>query len=106
MVIVAYGVASRSAMTAREIARKKGLAVGLLRPITLFPFPYEALANLADKGASFLVAELSSGQLIEDIRLAVGRNSRVELVSRCGGLPLPAESILEAVEKMTGQALS
>ncbi len=100
LVIVAYGSASRSAMTARDVAREKGLAVGLLRPITLFPFPYEAITDLANKGVSFLVAELSSGQLIEDVRLAVGRNNRVELVNRYGGVPLPAEEILEAVEKM------
>jgi 2-oxoglutarate ferredoxin oxidoreductase subunit alpha len=101
LVIVAFGSASRSAMTAQKIARDKGLSVGLLRPITLFPFPYEVLTNLAKKSTAFLVAELSSGQLIEDVRLAVGRNNRVELVNRCGGIPLPAEEILEAIEKMS-----
>ena len=100
LVIVAYGSAARSAMTAQQIARQKGLKVGLMRPITLFPFPYDALTRLADKKVDFLVAELSSGQMIEDVKLAAGCNVRVELVNKCGGLPLPAEEILAAVEKM------
>lgn len=100
VVIVAYGSASRSAVTAMKMARRKGLAVGLLRPITLFPFPYPPLSRLAERVNNFLVAELSSGQLIEDVRLAVGWNKRVELVNRYGGVPLPADEILEAIEKM------
>jgi len=100
LVIVAYGSASRSAMTAQKNAREKGMKVGLLRPITLFPFPSDILTRLAKKSVSFLVAELSSGQLIEDVKLAVGREVRVELVNKCGGLPLPAEEISEAIEKM------
>jgi 2-oxoglutarate ferredoxin oxidoreductase subunit alpha len=68
LVIVAYGSASRSALTAMKMARQKGLLVGLLRPITLFPFPYQALSNLAQKVDDFLVAELSCGQLIEDVK--------------------------------------
>jgi 2-oxoglutarate ferredoxin oxidoreductase subunit alpha len=101
LVIVAYGSVSRSALTALEMARRKGLSVGLFRPITLFPFPSEPLAELARQGKDFLVAELSLGQLVEDVRLAVGSNRRVKLVNRAGGVPLLAEEILEATEKMT-----
>ncbi len=101
LVIVAYGSASRSALTAMKIARQEGLAVGLFRPITLFPFPYKALAKLAKRVKNFLVAELSCGQLIEDVKLAVGSDERVELVNQYGGVPLYAEKILEAIEKMT-----
>ena len=105
LVIVAYGSASRSALTAMRMARQEGLPVGLLRPITLFPFPYEPLSNLAYKVNDFLVAELSFGQLIEDVKLAVGRDKRVELVNQYGGLPLPAEEIMEAIEKMAKQPI-
>ena len=94
--VVAYGSASRSAMSAVKLAREEGIKVGLLRPITLFPFPEKALAELSKKVKNILVAELSSGQMIEDVRLAVGPSCRVELVNRYGGVPLPAEDILEA----------
>jgi len=103
LVIVAYGSASRSALTAMKMARQKGLLVGLLRPITLFPFPYQALSNLAQKVDDFLVAELSCGQLIEDVKLAVGLDKRVELVNQYGGVPLLAEEILDAIEKLIKQ---
>jgi len=105
LVIVAYGSASRSALTAMRMARQEGLSVGLFRPITLFPFPEEPLANLARRVNNFLVAELSFGQLIEDVKLAVGRDKRVELVYQYGGVPLSAEEILEAVEKMAKQPI-
>lgn len=103
LVIVAYGSASRSAMTAMNLAREEGLAVGLFRLITLFPFPYEVLSSLANRVNDFLVAELSFGQLIEDIRLAVGLDRRVELVNQYGGVPLFAKEILEAIKKMSKQ---
>jgi len=105
LVIVAYGSASRSALTAMRMARQEGLSVGLFRPITLFPFPEEPLVNLARRVKNFLVAELSFGQLIEDVKLAVGRDKRVELVYQYGGVPLSAEEILEAVEKMAKQPI-
>jgi len=103
LVMVAYGSASRSAMTAMKMARQEGLKVGLFRPITLFPFPSEVLSNLAQRVDNFLVAEMSSGQLVDDVRLAVGRDKRVELVNQYGGVPLLAEEILEAIEKMMGK---
>ena len=105
LVIVAYGSASRSALTALRMARQEGLAVGLLRPITLFPFPYEPLSNLAQRVNNFLVAELSFGQLIEDVKIAVGLDKRVELVNQYGGVSLSAEEILEAIVKMAKQAI-
>ena len=103
LVIVAYGSASRSALTAMRMARGEGLRVGLLRPITLFPFPSDALAQLAQRVKTFLVAELSSGQLIEDVKLAVGRDKRIELVNKFGGVSLSAEEIFEAIVKLVKQ---
>ena len=102
LAIVAYGSASRSALSAMRMARQQGLRVGLFRPITVFPFPYEALFELAKKIDSFLVAELSLGQFIEDVKLAVGLDKRVELVNEYGGVPLAADKILEALRKMAG----
>jgi len=100
VVIVAYGSVSRSALTAMRIARQEGLKVGLFRPITLFPFPYRELNNLARKVDNFLVAELSFGQFIEDVKLAVGLDKRVELVYQYGGVPLTADEILEGLMEM------
>jgi 2-oxoglutarate ferredoxin oxidoreductase subunit alpha len=95
--VVAYGSASRSAMSAVKLARTEGIKVGLFRPITLFPFPEKALAELTGKIKKILVAELSAGQMIEDVKLAVSPACKVELVNRYGGVPLPAEEILEAL---------
>ncbi|MFC2003046.1 3-methyl-2-oxobutanoate dehydrogenase subunit VorB [Chloroflexota bacterium] len=106
LAIVAYGSASRSALSAMRMARQEGLPVGLFRPITLFPFPYEALANLAQRVGDFLVAELSFGQLIEDVKLSVGLDKRVELVNQYGGVPLSADEILEAIKRMVKQPIS
>lgn len=100
LVMVAYGSASRSALSAMKMARQEGIKAGLFRPVTLFPFPDEALSNLAQRVSNFLVAEMSFGQFIEDVRLAVGPEKRVELVNQYGGVPLFAEEILTAIEKM------
>ncbi len=100
LVIVAYGSAFRSAMTAMKMAREAGLKVGIFRPITLFPFPAEPLFDLSRKVKRFLVAELSLGQLIEDVRLSLDTDARVELVNQFAGVPISADEILAAVEKM------
>jgi 2-oxoglutarate/2-oxoacid ferredoxin oxidoreductase subunit alpha len=99
IVIVAYGSASRSALSAIQQARAEGIPVGLLRPITLFPFPTEILAGLKQQVDRFLVAEMSAGQMIEDVRLAVGE-AQVDLVNRYGGVPLPASDILDAIRNL------
>lgn len=100
LVIVAYGSAFRSAMTAMKMAREGGLKVGIFRPITLFPFPVKPLFELSLKVKRFLVAELSFGQLIEDVRLSVNADSQVQLVNQFGGVPISADEILEAIEKI------
>jgi len=100
LVMVAYGSAFRSAMTAMQMARQAGLKVGIFRPITLFPFPVAPLSNLSQKVKSFLVVELSLGQLIEDVRLSLSAEAKVELVNQFGGVPISADEILEAIEKI------
>lgn len=100
LVIVAYGSAFRSAMTAMKMAREAGLKVGMFRPITLFPFPVKPLFDLSRQVKRFLVAELSFGQLIEDVRLSLSADAQVELVNQFAGVPISADEILEAIEKI------
>jgi len=100
VVVVAYGTAGRIAQTAVKQARAEGLPVGLFRPITLFPFPYDRLDQIANSAKRFLVVELSAGQMIEDVRLAVHDRVPVSFFGRMGGVvPLP-EDILAEVKKM------
>ncbi len=90
VIIVAFGVYSRVAMAAMKMAREKGLKVGLIRPITLWPFPVKAFENLENK--DFFVTELNSGQMVEDVKLAVKDKDRVEFYGRLGGMiPTPVE---------------
>jgi len=90
--IVAYGTAARIARTAVERAREQGMRVGTFRPITLWPFPSSALEALSPKLRAILVVELSTGQLIEDVRLAVEGRTPVFFHGRTGGMvPTPGE---------------
>jgi len=98
IVLVAYGSVARAAMTAMKIAREHKLKVGLMRPITAFPFPSQPLADLAEKGCKFLVAEMSGGQMLEDVRIAVGNQNVIKLVNSYGGVPLTTDQIFEAID--------
>lgn len=101
LVVVAFGSAARIAQSAVKSARERGLRVGLFRPISLWPFPTAALATLAGHVSRLLVVELNAGQMIEDVRLAVGDRVPVDFFGRTGGLiPLPDE-ILEAIDQAT-----
>ncbi|NDJ86561.1 MAG: 3-methyl-2-oxobutanoate dehydrogenase subunit VorB [Chloroflexi bacterium] len=98
MLVVGFGTAGRIAYTAVEMARERGMKVGLLRPQTLWPFPEERLSQLADEIESVLVVEMNAGQMLEDVRLAVGGQIPVGFYGRMGGVvPMPDE-ILEAIE--------
>ena len=90
--IVAFGSMARICLKAVEESRKAGVKIGLLRPITLWPFHYEAIRNASESAKGILVAELNAGQMIEDVRLAVHDNVPVEHFGRMGGIvPNPAE---------------
>ena len=94
LVIVAYGTAARVAETAIERARAAGLRAGLLRPITLWPFPAEVLRAAACRARAVVVVELSAGQLAEDVRLAVGASVPVLVHGRMGGMvPTPGDVV-------------
>ena len=97
--IVAFGTAGRIAQSAIIMAREDGIKVGLLRPISLYPYPYDAVAELTDKVKMILVVEMNAGQMIEDVRLAVEGRVPVEFYGRMGGvLPLPDE-VLDQIRK-------
>lgn len=92
--LIAYGLSARISQKAMDIARQKGLRVGLLRPITLYPYPYQRLKELASQVKRMLTVELNSGQMIEDVRLAVEGKVPVDYYGRMGGmLPTPEEIV-------------
>jgi 2-oxoglutarate ferredoxin oxidoreductase subunit alpha len=95
---VAYGASARLCQKAVQLARGKGIKVGLLRPITLFPFPSLPLLNLADKVKGILSVEMSAGQMVEDVRLAVNGKVRVEHYGRYGGMIHSPTEVLQALE--------
>lgn len=102
LVIVAYGSSARISSATVQAARKKGLKIGLFRPITLWPFPYERLEALARPGRKFLSVEMSMGQLVEDVRLAVNGKAPVAHYGRVGGKIHNEAEVLAAVERMLG----
>jgi pyruvate/2-oxoacid:ferredoxin oxidoreductase alpha subunit len=85
VLLIGYGITSRVLRSAVEVGRREGLKVGLFRPITLWPFPTQALAEAAQRVHKILVVELSNGQMVEDVRLAVNGKVPVEFYGRAGG---------------------
>ncbi len=102
IVVVAYGASSRVARSAVNAARAEGIKAGLIRPITLWPFPTDALQRAAQHVKKFLAVEMSMGQMVDDVRLAIHDQKPVEFYGRTGGMiPTPAE-VLGAVKKAGG----
>ena len=102
LVLVAYGASSRVAKSAVNMARAQGIKAGLIRPITLWPFPVNALQNAAKTAGQFLCVEMSMGQMIDDVKLAIECKKPVALYSRTGGMiPTPGE-ILAEIQRLTG----
>ena len=97
--VVAFGIASRVAKNAVVAARAEGIKVGLIRPITLWPFPKKALAAAAEKVKGFISVELNMGQMIEDIKLYTGCKKPVALCNRCGGMIPSPDEVLESIRK-------
>ncbi len=100
--VVAFGIAARVSKNAVSDARAAGIKAGLIRPITLWPFPTKPLANAAEKVKSFISVELSMGQMIEDVRLATGCRRPVTLCNRAGGMIPTPEQVLESIKKAAG----
>jgi 2-oxoglutarate ferredoxin oxidoreductase subunit alpha len=98
-VIVAYGSSARISQKAVEMARDKGIKAGLLRPITLFPFPKKQIEELSGRARGFLSVEMSSGQMVEDVRLAVNGKVPVEHFGRFGGMIPSPDEVVQALEE-------
>ena len=103
--LVGYGISSRVARATVDEARRRGMKIGLLRPITLFPFPMRRLSELAAKAKAALVVELSYGQLLEDVRLAVNGRIPVRLLGRAGGMIPTEEEVMAAIKKMENECV-
>ena len=104
LVIVAYGSTARIAKTAITQLRKEGLKVGLIRPISLWPFPVKAFEGIIPTVKSFLTVEMSAGQMVEDVRLTVNGRKPVHFYGRMGGIvPTPEEIAAQAKEILGGE---
>ncbi|MBO5859122.1 MAG: 3-methyl-2-oxobutanoate dehydrogenase subunit beta, partial [Clostridia bacterium] len=97
--IVAFGVAARVSQNAIDEARKLGIKVGMIRPITLWPFPKKILNETAKKVKAFVSVELSMGQMIEDIELATRCQKPVLLCNRVGGMIPTVENVLNKIKE-------
>jgi 2-oxoglutarate/2-oxoacid ferredoxin oxidoreductase subunit alpha len=98
--LVAYGLSARIAHKAVQLARAKGIRAGLLRPITLFPFPKLPIAKLTKRVKAMLTVEMNAGQMYEDVRLAVNGRVPVEFYGRMGGIIPSPDEVLDRLEKM------
>jgi 2-oxoglutarate ferredoxin oxidoreductase subunit alpha len=97
--LVAFGSSARICQKAVDVAREKGIKVGLLRPITLFPFPKKPIAAMAKRVKGMLVVEMNAGQMVEDVQLAAGCSIPVKYFGRLGGIvPSPGE-VVDAIEQ-------
>jgi 2-oxoisovalerate ferredoxin oxidoreductase alpha subunit len=103
IVVVSFGIVARVVKAVVRRARAEGLPVGLLRPITLYPFPGEELKRLSRQASVIAVVELSNGQMLDDVRLAVGDRTAVEFYSRVGGNVPSAAEVLEFVRGIAAQ---
>lgn len=105
LVMVAYGTSARVCLGARKLAEKEGIKLGLFRPITLWPFPSTQIARTAANGKPLLVVEMNMGQMVEDVRLAVGGSAPIHFYGRAGGMiPTEEEVFAEAKRILEAKA--
>ncbi len=102
VIVVAFGIAARVSKNAVVEARKQGIKAGLIRPITVWPFPKAPIAKAAETAKAFVSVELSMGQMIEDIRLAMECKKPAYLCNRVGGMIPSPEEVLESIKKAAG----
>lgn len=100
IVLVAYGLSARICQKVVDLGRAKGMKLGLLRPITLYPYPYKRLRELANQVDFMLTVEMSAGQMVEDVKLAVEGKVPVHFKGRMGGMISTPEEILQEAEKI------
>jgi len=104
VVIAAYGTVARIAKTAIQVLRKKGIRAGLVRPITLYPFPYRAFEDITGRVGKMLVAEMSAGQMVEDVKLGVCGKAEVRFYGRMGGMVPTYDELVAEAEKFVKEA--
>ncbi len=104
VVVVAYGASARIAKNAIRSAREKGVKAGLIRPISLWPFPEKILRKAAEKAKAFVSVEMSMGQMINDVRLAIECSRPVYLCNRVGGMVMTPDAVEAAIVKAQGGA--
>ena len=99
IIVIGYGIVSRLLLNVMENLRSQGKKVGLIRPITLFPFPTEIISAASESVKKFLVVELSNGQMVDDVRLAVNGRSEVHFYSRMGGAVPSVKELTKVLQK-------
>ena len=104
VIIAAYGTVARIAKTAIKVLREKGVKVGMVRPITVFPFPYDTFRKMADRVGKFLVVEMSLGQMVEDVRLGSCGKANIRFYGRTGGMVPSYDEIVAETEKFVKEA--
>ena len=102
IILAAFGIAARVSKNAVDEARKLGIKAGLIRPITLWPFPYAPFKKAAGSAKAFISVELNMGQMIEDVRLAVEGKANVTLCNRAGGMIPDPVQVLNAIKEING----
>ncbi len=100
ILLVAYGTSARVSFSAIKMAREKGIKAGLLRPITLWPFPKKRIQELSQKIKNILVVEMSLGQMVEDVRLSVEGRANIHLHARPGGSLISPEEVMDSINKI------
>ncbi len=100
IIIVAFGIAARIALSSVRRLRQEGLKIGLFRPITLFPFPEKELSILSGVKRRFITIEMNAGQMVEDVKLAINGRSEVLFYGRPGGVIMTPEDVQEKVEQL------
>jgi len=99
LIVVAYGTVARIVKTVIDNAKKEGINIGLIRPITLFPFPEKVITKTAEKVKKFLTVEMSMGQMVEDVKLAINGKAKVNFYGRVGGVVPTQSEILTEIKK-------
>jgi 2-oxoglutarate ferredoxin oxidoreductase subunit alpha len=102
VLFVAYGTVARICKTAIDALREQGVKAGLFRPISLFPYPGEALVRAAEKAKHVLVSELSCGQMVEDVRYHLAGKRQVAFYGRVGGMIMSPEELVNEALKLVG----
>lgn len=101
ILLVAFGLSARICQKVMDLGREKGMKIGLLRPITLYPFPYKRISELSEKVEFILDVEMNAGQMVEDVRLAVEGKAPVHFKGRMGGMIATPDDILNEVEAIS-----